>query len=193
MKPKIFTNLADPQLAAMINRGAIGVIPTDTVYGLVAQASSQAAIAKMYAVKKREHQAGTTIGASVEQFVALGFPTAPLMAAQQYWPASLSVVVNATNVPSYLKMERTSLPVRIPSPADLLTLLRQTGALMTSSANKPGEPTATDIKSAIAYFGDSVDFYVDAGDLGIRPPSTIIEFGPNQQLIIHRQGAADLS
>ncbi len=192
MKPKVFTSVSDPELAAMITRGAIGVIPTDTVYGLVAQANNQAAIKKMYSVKKREHQAGTTIGASIDQFVALGFPTAPLLAAQQYWPASLSVVVNAASVPHYLKIERTALPVRIPSPPDLLTLLRQTGALMTSSANKPGEPTATNIKAAMDYFGDSVDFYVDAGDLGNRPPSTIIEFGPNHQLIIHRQGATEL-
>ena len=64
---------------------------------------------------------------------------------------------------------------------------------MTSSANKPGEPTATDISGAMAYFGDSVDFYVDAGDLGIRPPSTIIEFDKTGNIIIHRQGAVNIT
>lgn len=192
MTPKIFTSLTDPDLAAMINSGAIGVLPTDTVYGLVAQASNPAAINKMYSVKKREHQAGTTIGASIEQFMALGFPEAPLKAANQYWPASLSVVVDATNVPDYLKVERPSLPVRIPDVLELQALLLHTGALMTSSANKPGEPTATDISAAMAYFGDSVDFYVDAGYIGIRPPSTIIGFDETGAITVFRDGAVKI-
>lgn len=177
----------------MINAGAIGVIPTDTVYGLVGRASKKRAIEKLYQVKEREHKAGTTIGASIYQFQQLGFPYPPLAIANHYWPASLSVVINATNVADYLKADRKALPLRIPDSSKLLQLLEKTGPLMTTSANLPGKPTATNIKSAMAYFGDSVDFYVDAGELGNRTPSTIIGFGKDNQIIVYRQGAVILN
>lgn len=189
---KVFRSLTSRKLAKMINSGAVGVIPTDTVYGLVAKAGKQRAVERLYTIKEREHKAGTTIGASIHQFQNLGFPYAPLATANHYWPASLSVVIDATNIPAYLKADRDALPVRIPDSDELLRLLEQTGPLMTTSANHPGEPTATNIKAAMDYFGDSVDFYVDAGDLGDRPPSTIIGFDANGKIIVHRQGAVEI-
>ena len=189
---KVFTSLSSPRLIKMLKAGAIGVIPTDTVYGLVAKAGKSEAIKRMYKVKERPSQPGTTIGASIEQFRQLGFPYAPLAAANRYWPASLSVVVDATDVATYLKIDRDSLPLRIPDSPQLLTLLASTGPLMTTSANHPGSPTATNIKQAMAYFGDSVDFYVNAGDLGERPPSTIIGFDDSGKIIVYRDGAVKL-
>ncbi len=189
---RVFTSITSLRLIKMLKAGAIGVIPTDTVYGLVAKAGKRSAVERMYKVKERPHQAGTTIGASIGQFGELGFPYAPLAAANRYWPASLSVVVDATDVADYLKVDRDSLPLRIPDSPQLLQLLASTGPLMTTSANHPGAPTATNIKQAMAYFGDSVDFYVNAGDLGDRPPSTIIGFDNKGQILIHRQGAVTL-
>lgn len=189
---KVFTSLKSPKLIKMLNAGAIGVIPTDTVYGLVGKASKHKAIERLYTVKDRKHKAGTTIGASIGQFQALGFPYEPLAHANRYWPASLSVVIDATNVKEYLKADRNSLPVRIPDSPLLLDLLTKTGPLMTTSANHPGEPTAVNVRQAMAYFGDSVDFYVDAGDLGERPPSTIIGFSATGQTVVYRQGAFKL-
>ncbi len=189
---KVFTSLKSPKLIKMINAGAIGVIPTDTVYGLVGKASKRKTIERLYTVKEREHKAGTTIGASISQFQALGFPYNPLAHANRYWPASLSVVIDATNVDSYLKADRESLPVRIPDSPALLDLLTRTGPLMTTSANHPGEPTATNIRQAMAYFGDNVDFYVNFGDLGERPPSTIISISTHGEAKVHRQGAVKL-
>ena len=165
---------------------------SDTVYGLVAKAGKARAVERMYGVKERPNQPGTIIGASIGQFEALGFPYLPLAAANKYWPASLSVVVDATDVQSYLKVERDSLPLRIPGVPQLLKLLERTGPLMTTSANHPKEPTATNIRQAMAYFGDSVDFYVDIGDLGERPPSTIIGFNSSGKVIMYRQGAVEL-
>lgn len=193
MKPKVFTSVTDPALAQMILDGAVGVIPTDTVYGLVAKASRKSAIDRLYRIKPRHLQPGTTIGASVDDFRGLGFPEAELRAAQHYWPNPISVVLNATYVDVYLKKRRDTLPVRIPADNHLICLLATTGALMTTSANAPGEPTATNIQSAMDYFGDSVDFYVDAGDLGGRPPSTIIGFDANGKVIVYRQGAVRIA
>lgn len=184
-----FHSLDDPELIILINRGCVGVIPTDTVYGLVAKAGDEAAIRKLYSTKERPSQPGTTIGESIWQFEQLGFPYEPLARANHYWPAPLSVVIDATDIPLYLKVDRTSLPVRIPDSRELLDLLATTGPLMTTSANHPGEPTATSIDAAVRYFGDEIDFYVDAGDLGNRPPSTIIGFDADGLITVYRQGA----
>lgn len=187
-----FTSLDDPELVAMINTGAIGVIPTDTVYGLVAKAGSQPAVERLYATKPRELAPGTMIGAGVEDFVTLGFDSRQLGTVAHYWPAALSVVLDGAGIAHYLKQRREAIPVRIPDHPALQKLLTVTGPLMTTSANAPGEPTSTTVQMAIDYFGKQVDFYVDGGDLSGRPPSTIVGINPDRSIIIYRQGAVQL-
>lgn len=187
-----FTSLSDPKLIALINDGRIGVIPTDTVYGLVGKAASEKAIKRMYAVKSRAQQPGTTIAASTDQLSRLGFPIAQLLRAKNYWPNALSVEMSAAHIPHYLSTGEPVMAARIPDKLDLTNLLRATGPLMTTSANAPKQPTSTSIQMAIDYFGDEVDFYVDGGDLSGRPPSTIIGFDSNGKIIIYRQGAVKI-
>ena len=187
-----FSSLDDDNLAEVIKRGGTGILPTDTVYGLVAQAVNEAAITKMYSLKERQLPPGTLIAASVDDLIDLGFPEKLVKKASPYWPASLSVVFDASTLPAYLKCGRTSLAARIPNNTSLLSLLRQTGPLMTTSANAPKQPTATNIAAAQQYFGDAVDFYVDAGDLGVRPPSTIVGFRDDGSFEIFRDGAVKL-
>jgi L-threonylcarbamoyladenylate synthase len=189
---KHFSRVDDPELVSLIRQGAVGIIPTDTVYGLVAQASNDQAVRKLYATKSRELPPGTMIGATIESFADLGFDHAQLTQVARYWPAGLSVVLDATNIPAYLKQNREALPVRIPNAANLTSLLSQTGPLMTTSANAPKQPTSTSIQMAVDYFGDEVDFYVDGGDLSGRPPSTIIGFDSSGGIIVYRQGAVNI-
>lgn len=185
-----FNSVTDPKLAELIRGGAIGIIPTDTVYGLVAVAGHQEAITRLYRIKEREQAPGTMIAHSTEAFQSLGFPEPQLLRVAAHWPAPLSVVLDATDIPAYLKQTRDSLPARIPNHPDLLELLAVTGPLMTTSANTPHSPTSRTIDEAVAYFGDAVDFYVDEGDLGERPPSTIIGYN-GDELIVYRRGAVD--
>ena len=189
MKAKIFTSMSDPLLADMILDGAVGVLPTDTVYGLVAKASRKSAIDKLYRTKPRHLQPGTIIGSKTDDLRQLGFSATDLQRCEKYWPNPISVVLSAEHVEVYLKKRRDALPVRIPQAPVLNELLQKTGALMTTSANAPGQPTATNIQAAMSYFGDTIDYYVDAGDLGERPPSTIIGFDTYGNVIVYRQGA----
>jgi len=154
---------------------AIGVIPTDTVYGLVARAADQAAVGRLYELKKREAKPGTIIAASLEQLEQLGLKHRYLKAVEQFWPAAVSVIIPTSDPKlDYLHQGTMSLAVRLPASPELQKLLAVTGPLLTSSANPPGEPTAVTITQARGYFGDQVDFYVDGGDLSARQPSTII-------------------
>jgi tRNA A37 threonylcarbamoyladenosine synthetase subunit TsaC/SUA5/YrdC len=86
-----YASLSDPQLVALINAGAIGIIPTDTVYGLVGRADHPEAIAKLYHVKDREQAPGTIIAHSVDTLSALGFPLASLSRATRHWQAFTSL------------------------------------------------------------------------------------------------------
>jgi L-threonylcarbamoyladenylate synthase len=155
--------------------GAIGVIPTDTVYGVVARAADRAAAARLYELKKRESKPGTLIAANTEQLEDLGLKHRYLKAVEQFWPGAVSVVIPAANPElAYLHQGKMALAARIPDDKKLQALLRQTGPLLTSSANHPGAATANTAKQAQDYFGNEVDFYVDGGDLSGREPSTII-------------------
>jgi L-threonylcarbamoyladenylate synthase len=173
--------------------GAVGVIPTDTVYGVVARAEDQAAVKRLYELKHRENKPGTLIAANIEDLEKLGMKHRYLKAVEQFWPGAVSVVIPAADPAlTYLHQGKMSLAVRIPSDKKLQALLRQTGPLVTSSANDPGEPTATSVQQARDYFGDKVDFYEDGGDLSGREPSTVIRI-IDDAIEVLREGAVKIS
>lgn len=172
---------------------AIGVIPTDTIYGVVARAGDAAAVERLYAVKRRESKPGTLIAASIDQLEELGLKRRYLTAIQQYWPGPISVIIPCAD-PSlaYLHRGKMSLAVRLPDDKKLHDLLKRTGPLLTSSANRSGEPPANTIEEAKKYFGDKVDFYTDGGDLSANQPSTIIRIVDDAIEII-REGAVKIN
>src|SRR5476649_23730 len=93
-----------------LKSGAVGVMPTDTVYGLVARAADRKAVARLYALKHREHKPGTVIAASVEQLVELGLNEADLQVVRHLWPDSLSLIISAGDELTYLHQGLDSLP-----------------------------------------------------------------------------------
>lgn len=155
--------------------GTVGVIPTDTVYGIVARAADKVAVDRLYKLKNRDKKPGTIIASSIEQVVELGLKRRYLTAVEQFWPGPISIIIPCADPElSYLHQGVMSLAVRIPSDTVLRELLKKTGPLLTSSANQPGEPTATTIKQARATFGTAVDYYINGGDLSGNKASTII-------------------
>ena len=178
----------DEALQKLQQSGAVGVIPTDTIYGVVARASDQAAVGRLYQLKHREHKPGTVIAADVEQLVNLGIKRRYLSAVERFWPGAVSVIIPCGSELDYLHQGLHGLALRIPADKQLNQLLMATGPLLTSSANDPGQPPANTVAEAIAYFGDKVDFYIDGGDLTGRPPSTILRIIDDAIEVI-RQGA----
>lgn len=179
----------EKQAIAQLTAGGVGVIPTDTVYGLVAKASNEAAVKKLYALKKRESKPGTIIAANINQLVGLGIPRRYLKAVEQFWPNPISIEI-PHNV-TYLHQGTGRQAFRIPSDPILIALLEETGPLQTSSANQPGEPPAVTVTEAERYFGNTVDFYVDGGDLSNRKPSTIIRV-VDDAIDVIREGAVKI-
>jgi len=181
----------DQAMSALTISGAVGVLPTDTVYGLVARAGDQLAVQRLYDLKLREGKPGTMIAASIDQLVDLGLKARYLKAVDQFWPGAVSVIIPCGPELAYLHEGKFSLAVRIPADETLRKLLEQTGPLLTTSANHPGEPTATTVSAAKQYFGDAVDFYVDGGDLSDHVPSTIIRI-VDDAIEILREGAVKI-
>lgn len=186
---QVFSSISDERLIPLLKAGSVGVLPTDTVYGLVCRADNQKAVERLYGLKKRENKPGTIIAANTEQLVELGIKACYLKAVKQFWPGAVSVVVPTSL--DYLHSGANSLPVRIPNQADLVRLLKQVGPLVTTSANKPNKKPAATLAEAQAIFGDSVDFYVDGGDLSDRKPSTIIRIIDDQVEVL-RKGTVKL-
>jgi len=184
-----FTSLADPKLVELLRNGAVGVLPSDTVYGLVCRAADEQAVQRLYALKSRDHKPGTLIAANVDQLVELGIKARYLKAVEQFWPGAVSV--ETPHSIEYLNMSTGRQGIRIPDVEPLRELLEKTGPLQTTSANDPGEPVANTIAEARAYFGDKVDFYVDGGDLSNRPPSTLIRVIDDAIEVI-REGAVKI-
>jgi L-threonylcarbamoyladenylate synthase len=190
---KIFRSLDDPELIELIQQGAVGVIPTDTVYGLVTSVLNRQAVERMYALKRRERKPGTTIAASVAQLEQLGIAPKHLTRAAAFWPNSISIIMPPGTSFAYIHQGVGDSPFRVVQDETLSSILQRTGPLLTSSANQPGERPAGTIAEAQAYFGDHVDFYVDGGVFGERPPSTIVRFDDAGKLQIIRQGAVVIS
>jgi L-threonylcarbamoyladenylate synthase len=176
----------------LLQTGVVGVIPTDTVYGLVARATDQSAVARLYGLKRRESKPGTLIAANIDQLVGLGLKRRYLVAVEHFWPGAVSVIIPATD-PSllYLHQGQQSLAVRVPADKVLLALLQQTGPLLTTSANKPGQPPAENIDQAKNYFGGKVDFYMDGGNFSNHQPSTILQV-VDDAINVVRQGAVKI-
>lgn len=182
----------DKAIDSLKTPGTIGVIPTDTVYGVVARAADEAAVARLYELKHRENKPGTLIAASIDQLEEVGLKRRYLKAVEQYWPGAVSVVIPASDPKlAYLHQGKMSLAVRIPDDKKLLAFLKQSGPLVTSSANDPGEPVAVTPDQAKDYFGDKVDFYIDGGDLSKREPSTVIRIVDDAVEVL-REGAVKI-
>ena len=186
----VMTSLADSQLVALIMKDAVGIVPTDTIFGLVARAESQTAAARLYDIKHREGKPGTLVAANVEQLERLGIDRQYLDRVGHLWPGPVSIVLPAGQELAYLHQGLDSLAVRIPADPAMAALLTQTGPLLTSSANLPGEPQANTIQEAQAYFGDAVDFYVDGQPAGTA--STVVRLNPDNTLEVLRQGTVHI-
>lgn len=174
----------------LIKSGKVGIIPTDTLYGVVASALNKDAVERLYRLKDRQAKPGTIIINLIQDLECLGVVAADNGILQRYWPGAVSIVFPSTE--AYLHQGKGSLAVRLPAHVATRGLLKITGPLLTSSANTPGAPPATTIAEAIEYFGDSMDFYVDGGFMSNEKASTVIRVKDGAVEVL-REGAVKLS
>lgn len=166
-----------------IGRGDLIVIPTDTVYGVAADAFRPEAVARLLTAKGRGRQSPPPVLVpGIPTLAALTETVTPEIEAlaQEFWPGGLTIVVPARSTLNWdLGDSHGTVAVRMPSDPIALELLSETGPLAVSSANLSGQPAALTCDEARDYLGDSVSVYLDAGESsGSRSGSTIVDATP---------------
>jgi tRNA threonylcarbamoyl adenosine modification protein (Sua5/YciO/YrdC/YwlC family) len=176
------------EAAAALRKGDLAVLPTDTVYGVAADAFSPVAVATLLAAKGRGRQAPPPVlVGSVRAALALveDVSAAGKDLIDEFWPGGLTLVLRANRSLAWdLGDTKGTVAVRMPLHPVALDVLRETGPLAVSSANLSGLPPATTAARAEEYFGESVAVYLDAGPCPGDAPSTIVDLtGPVPRLL----------
>ena len=179
----------------VLRSGGIAVIPTDTIYGIVARALDKKAVKRLYALRRKTPKKPFIILiSSVGDLAAFGVrPNAASRAfLARVWPGKVSVVLPCSGKKfAYLHLGTGALAFRLPRSKKLFALLAKTGPLVAPSANPEGEEPARTLREARNYFRDAVDRYV-AGAPRDRRPSTLVSFTGGTPVVL-RQGATKIS
>lgn len=181
---------------AALRRGELVVIPTDTVYGIAADAFSPKAVQRLLEAKGRTRQSPPPVLVpSIETLEALAavIPDAVRKLVEAFWPGGLTIVLPAQPSLAWdLGDTDGTVAVRMPDNRIALELLSETGPLAVSSANLTGQPAATTAAEAEAMLGESVEVYLDGGS-STSVSSTIVDatrlIAPGGTLSILREGA----
>lgn len=179
---KNFTTVTDPEIITLLKAGAIGVLRTDTLYGVVASADNEAAVQRVYGLKSRDEQKSPIVLISDKtQVYDDVLPHIETLLAD-VWPGPVSVIIPSINAPLWIRRNNDSVAYRMPRNTSLQQLVQQTGPLIAPSANPEGQPPAMSINEAKNYFGDKVDFYVDGGVVTDASPSQLLLIGANGEV-----------
>jgi len=166
-----------------VGRGDLIVIPTDTVYGVAADAFKPAAVQKLLDAKGRGRMSPPPVLVpSIETLDALAEQVTTEMRAlaEAFWPGGLTIVVPARTTLAWdLGETNGTAALRMPDHALTLELLRESGPLAVSSANLTGQPAALTATEAHAALGDRIAVYLESGESsGSRVGSTIVDATP---------------
>jgi L-threonylcarbamoyladenylate synthase len=184
------------EAADAIRLGQLVVLPTDTVYGLGADAFDSEAVGALLAAKARGRDMPVPVLVSTETMLAgivADLPEAASRLSEEFWPGGLTLIVR--HQPSLawdLGDSLGTVAVRMPSHPVALELISETGPLAVSSANISGSPPATTVDEAHDQLGGSVAVYLDGGECAESVPSTIVDLTGDEP-VVRREGAIDVA
>jgi L-threonylcarbamoyladenylate synthase len=186
--------VAVDEAAAALGRGGLVVFPTESVYGLGADAASPEAVERLVAVRGREEGKPILVLASDLDMVTQVAREVPRLArrlAERLWPGALTLVLPARDgLPAALTAGSGTIGVRVPDHVTARALVAALGRPVTApSANPPGAAPAETIEQARAYFEAQVDAYVDGGRCD-GAPSTVVKID-GAAFTVLREGRID--
>ncbi|KQY23538.1 threonylcarbamoyl-AMP synthase [Cellulomonas sp. Root485] len=179
----------------VLSRGGLVVLPTDTVYGIAADAFTPPAVQALLDAKGRDRQMPPPVliaDVRVLDGLATDVPAGARALAEAFWPGGLTLIVRAQPSLAWdLGETRGTVALRVPDHETARALLRRTGPLAVSSANRTGSPAAVTAQDAYDQLGDSVAVYLDGGEAPGQVASSIVDAtGPALRLV--RAGALSL-
>jgi L-threonylcarbamoyladenylate synthase len=175
---------------AALRRGELVVLPTDTVYGIAAEAFDPVAVDGLLKAKGRGRDMPPpvlvgTVRAAMALVMDLADTGKDLI--DEFWPGGLTLVCRSSPTLVWdLGETKGTVAVRMPLHHVALDLLKKTGPLAVSSANVSGQPPATTADEAMAQLGDSVSVYLDAGPCAGDVPSTIVDLTGSVPRLLRR-------
>ncbi|WIM89775.1 L-threonylcarbamoyladenylate synthase [Candidatus Mycobacterium wuenschmannii] len=174
--------------AAAVKNGGLVVLPTDTVYGVGADAFNSAAVAALLAAKGRGRDMPVPVLVGSWHTIdglAMTVSTSMRALVRAFWPGALSLVVRqAPSVQWDLGDARGTVMLRMPLHPVAIELLREVGPMAVSSANISGRPPAVNAGDARQQLGDLVDVYLDGGQAAQQAASTILDLtGPEPRIL----------
>ena len=194
-KSASWRNKNEKDIISILQSGGLGVLPTDTLYGLVGSALQGEAVERIYALRKRYLNSPMIILiSSVDDLKLLGIKInlAQRKVIEDLWPGRISFVLDCPLKKfEYLHRGGKTLAFRLPKYRWLRDILKKTGPLVAPSANISGEKPAETREEAEKYFAGKVDFYADGGKLESEP-STLARLDRNGKVEVLRQGAVDV-
>ncbi|HEY0118319.1 MAG TPA: L-threonylcarbamoyladenylate synthase [Cellulomonas sp.] len=178
-----------------VSRGRLVVLPTDTVYGVGADAFAPRAVKALLDAKGRGRQMPPPVlipDVRTLDGLATDVPGAVRALAAAFWPGALTIIVAAQPTLTWdLGETKGTVALRVPDHPLALALLRRTGPLAVSSANRTGHPAATTADDAAGQLGDAIDVVLDGGPTPGNAPSTIVD-ATGDRLRLVRLGALSL-
>ena len=186
-----------------VEAGECVVLPTDTVYGIGADAFSAEAVQRLLDAKNRGRDMPPPVligDASLIRALATDVPDAARALVEAHWPGALTIICP---IQPSLRMDlgdtNGTIALRVPDHELTREILRRTGPMAVSSANLSGQPAALTCDEAVEQLGDRVSVYLDGGPLGVADdagrqaaPSTIVDFTQHEHGEVLRRGALDL-
>src|SRR4051812_32278984 len=167
------------QARQAIGRGELVVLPTDTVYGVAADAFDPDAVARLLAAKGRGRQSPPPVlvaGLTTLRALVAEVPAPVERLVEEFWPGGLTIVLPSQPSLTWdLGETHGTVAVRMPAHRIALELLEETGPLAVSSANRTGRPAAVRIQDAQDMLADSIAVYLDDGYSKTGVSSTIVD------------------
>ena len=165
--------------ADAIGSGELVLMPTDTVYGVAVDAFTPSAVTRLLAAKNRGRTMPVPVligEASTLAGLVVDVPAVANQLAQEFWPGGLTLVLeHAPSLAWDLGDAEGTVAVRLPDDEVARDLLRRTGPLAVSSANRSGRPAATTAEQAMDQLGSSAAVVLDAGPRESSVASTIVD------------------
>lgn len=188
-------NSGEKIIESILLSGGVGILPTDTIYGVVGSALNKKTIDRIYKLCKRDlKKPMIVLISSLNDLKIFGIK---LNAKQKsviakLWPGKISIAFDCpAKKLNYLHRGTFSLALRFPKDKNLIKILKRIGPLVATSANMENKKPSTSIIEAKKYFEDKIDFYVDGGK-SKSMHSTLVKINALGNIKILREGAVKI-
>ncbi|MEK7561814.1 MAG: L-threonylcarbamoyladenylate synthase [Patescibacteria group bacterium] len=186
-----FSDSFDREIIKLLQNGAVGFMPSDTIYGLSCRALDKTAVERVHKLKSRNSDKPCVVLISdIRQLSDLKVDQSQADTVADYWPGKISLEFDARRAPAWLHRGTGHFAIRLPDYLLLRELIRQVGPILSTSANPKGTKPANSVAAAWTYFGEGLDFYIDAGKINTEP-STIVVI-KDGKLEVDRLGAVKI-